>query len=358
MPTISYESLVDEYNESLINVLRGFRPKYEFLELWVPDTDHIKSIFNLVESAKVENEKDVSLFLSEKIASELDINHLVKKLSLLSEVQIESKDRGKVINILNLNDASTPKKKTLDIDSIAHHYQKNLQNALLDLKHEGSITEEDNYTLVRSSTEGTSLFFKVNLEHQIQQAAFSGADQEAHKAILEILCSLIEGKPFQEVAEHGMIYLEHACRINKNETVVTGIQNVFNLPEMFQLPKQLLAQGFESYCQASSFQPKCNFYTLQAATAWLELSVETKIQKITESIEGYLKNHQTQNINFKVLTILKDTQIHLSIETNLSSVQKSKLLMDLERYLREHVEQTLLVYMKPWEDKNVLRLSS
>ena len=49
---VDYESLVTAYKESLVTVLRGFRPTAEFLEAWVYDEDDVISILNIIEAAE------------------------------------------------------------------------------------------------------------------------------------------------------------------------------------------------------------------------------------------------------------------------------------------------------------------
>lgn len=49
---IDYEKLVADYENSLLNTLRGHLPSETYLETWVPDADPVRGILNLVEAAQ------------------------------------------------------------------------------------------------------------------------------------------------------------------------------------------------------------------------------------------------------------------------------------------------------------------
>ena len=47
-----YEALVADFNQKLVTQLRSHSTDTQFLETWVPDEDPVKSILNMVESAR------------------------------------------------------------------------------------------------------------------------------------------------------------------------------------------------------------------------------------------------------------------------------------------------------------------
>ena len=48
---LAYEELVEDFNRKLLTQLRGHGAEAEYLEMWVPDDDPVKSIVNMVEAA-------------------------------------------------------------------------------------------------------------------------------------------------------------------------------------------------------------------------------------------------------------------------------------------------------------------
>ena len=61
MKVIQYYETLAEYNGALLNTLRGFTPKYEFIASWVPDADLLRSVISLVEAAFSEQEFQFTL---------------------------------------------------------------------------------------------------------------------------------------------------------------------------------------------------------------------------------------------------------------------------------------------------------
>ena len=46
---IDFKDLVDKYEENLVSKLRGFGEE-DFLKFWVPDSEKLKSLFNLIDA--------------------------------------------------------------------------------------------------------------------------------------------------------------------------------------------------------------------------------------------------------------------------------------------------------------------
>ena len=46
---IDYKNLISQYDENLLSKLRGFGEE-EFLKFWVPDSEKLKSIYNLIDA--------------------------------------------------------------------------------------------------------------------------------------------------------------------------------------------------------------------------------------------------------------------------------------------------------------------
>ena len=96
---LDYEQLLAEYSESLLTVLRGFRPGAEFLETWVPDDDHAKSILNLAESAQLNGTERLALRLGPEALAALDIAQLEQMLRELGSVHLKREDNGVIVEV-------------------------------------------------------------------------------------------------------------------------------------------------------------------------------------------------------------------------------------------------------------------
>ncbi len=96
---LDYESLIDQYNDSLATVLRGFRPAAAYLETWVPDSDPAKSVLNLVEAAEAGGVESVALFLGPATVRDLELGRLMTLLGAIGVAEVKQERDGLVLRV-------------------------------------------------------------------------------------------------------------------------------------------------------------------------------------------------------------------------------------------------------------------
>jgi len=97
--TVDYEELVRAYRESLTTVLRGFSAGADFLDMWVLDDDHHKSILNLIESAESSGVEQVSIRVGADTLKGLDLAKLERMVGQLATIQVKSDGDGVILEI-------------------------------------------------------------------------------------------------------------------------------------------------------------------------------------------------------------------------------------------------------------------
>jgi hypothetical protein len=97
--TIDYNNLVKGYYDGLVNNLRNFSPGPEFLESWVHDEDHERSLFGIFEAAKDAGLTSLSVTVEPPFCDDLNMNSLNKELSHLGKTKIESQSDKAVITV-------------------------------------------------------------------------------------------------------------------------------------------------------------------------------------------------------------------------------------------------------------------
>lgn len=100
---LDYEVIVAEYWENLNTVLRNFRPATEYLDLWVPDEDHIKSILNMIESAQIAGQHGIALYIGPDTLNDIDVAQLKEQAAEFGKVHIEMEGDGLVFEIAEIN---------------------------------------------------------------------------------------------------------------------------------------------------------------------------------------------------------------------------------------------------------------
>ena len=97
-PPLDYERLVSEYNHDLFHVLRGHR-SLEYLEMWVPDEDPIKSLLNMVEAAEMAGRTSIAIRLGARTAASVDAPALRSALEPLGTVDLRTENDELIIAI-------------------------------------------------------------------------------------------------------------------------------------------------------------------------------------------------------------------------------------------------------------------
>lgn len=352
---IDYEKLVRDYNDSLNSVLRGFRPAYDFLELWVPDDNHILSVKNLVESARDQGHAEISLYFSPAVLKEVDIDALAKEIKAYGTVELEPEAGGK---ILHLNKTAGKGKTMDDIDPL---YKEKILEFYGDLQHQGSILEDGDNLLIRSTKDGISLFGAINTHnHTIHRARHSGTNKTVEAAVLEGLCRVIEGLPIQEADEHGLIKLEYLLKGQaKEKRGVQGIVNVFNFPPMFKLAQVLMRDLYATYIKKTGYKPGDNTFHPPVSQKWKAVPEAEKVAAVSKVFEHLLKKEGTpyvgKPLELHVMGIELHHKINVGINGEIAPAARAKLYMDFETELRRELDPGLEVFSQNVTDHNAIR---
>ena len=102
MGTLNYEALVRSFEESLVTKLRGHGAEAEYLEMWVPDEDPVKSILNMVEAAEAFGRDDIAIEVAAETLSEDRVNELLSVLRDIGTPKISARPGGRLIQVTEL----------------------------------------------------------------------------------------------------------------------------------------------------------------------------------------------------------------------------------------------------------------
>ena len=104
---LSYEEILNKFNYDLINKLRKHGSEVNYLNLWVPDEDFLRSFESLVESIKASKISCFTLKVNKNILS----NSLIKKFKKkFPNLLISEKENIYLIYIKDTNSISLKKK--------------------------------------------------------------------------------------------------------------------------------------------------------------------------------------------------------------------------------------------------------
>lgn len=359
MPEINYENLITEYNESIANVLRGFRPKYDFLESWVPDANHNRSIVNLVESAQSFGVAQIKLKVTRATLTQIDLPALKGVLESMGRLEVVGEGDQTLFLVTGLVEEPEGDRKVAGSASkvaIPERYRQNLQDLLNDIHHETTLVDNDILLLIRSTTQGISLFTGIDREsHVIRKAAFAGTSNDLEKGLLEGLCRIIENTPIQDASDHGVIKLEWLLRDHLQPNPVAGISNVFNFDPIFKMPMDLIRQLHAKYCQETGFKETKNFWDGTISSNWRLASDDDRLKRLQVAIDQHPDQERLNAAKVKVTGVDRMIKVSLLVEGDIPPFEKAKLILSLEKYLRHAVEPKLQIYQEMRKDLNKTR---
>jgi len=87
---LDYDELVTDFETKLITQLRGHGTEADYLEMWVPDEDAVKSLINMIEAAGAYGRDNIAIRIaSERLAGE-QLTSLATLAEELGKVSIEA----------------------------------------------------------------------------------------------------------------------------------------------------------------------------------------------------------------------------------------------------------------------------
>lgn len=100
--TLNYEVLVRAFEEALVTKLRGHGAEADYLEMWVPDEDPVKSILNMVEAAEAYGRDDIAIEVSAETLSERQLEELTAVLNAMGSAKVATTADGRLIAVTGL----------------------------------------------------------------------------------------------------------------------------------------------------------------------------------------------------------------------------------------------------------------
>ena len=100
--TLNYEVLVRAFEEALATKLRGHGAEADYLEMWVPDEDPVKSILNMVEAAEAFGRDDIAIKVSAETLTDTQVNDLLAILSDIGSAEIKVRADGRLVEVTGL----------------------------------------------------------------------------------------------------------------------------------------------------------------------------------------------------------------------------------------------------------------
>jgi hypothetical protein len=363
-PRLDFDALCASYSSSLVTKLRGHGAEADGLELWVPDEDPLTSFRNLLDAAASVGRREISLWISTKSATCIDVEQLRAiaaafgraEVTVLVDASIavdvyDMKPPAAAPRVARAKDATARTRVEAHAPPIERRvglapcYETRVGEAAAKPQHRGRIFEGG----AAGEIDGRVLSLELD-GGTIVRAMFSGAKDDVETGVLETLCGAIEGLPLDEAADHGAIRAEAMLR-DARERPVAGIVTPRAAGEVFALAEKLVRKA-----RASQGAPRArNEYDNPLGDAWKSASEGVRRDMLARAIETFCRARGANAADVEVTAIEHDVRVVVTLPDALPANEKPKFAFDLERAIRRDVEPRLELYAEELKDKNKLR---
>ena len=381
MDYIDYSSITKNFNNDLVDKLRGHGESDETLSLWVPNENIISSLSNLLAAIKESSKDKYFLKINESLISEFEIKQLIKSQVGLFDISFKSKEKFFYIDIINLNKISSEISNL--VDSKAKEVVKNVNYEYgisyvkeVDSQLNKTISKysnSNNFSLKNSTpnkfdisaeTEKVSIYINLDQNYNIQNF-FYKSDHLLLTGLCEVLGSFSINLPYKEFFEHGMLKVMHKLVEETKNFKIDGILLANNLGPEFVIMNNLIASTkfkFEDHSNLmfNDFN-NINFYDSPPKEIWLEKTKADREKNLFEMISFFEKNNNLQENSILFLKIDNDLnnwpiRIYVSIdEDKINILSKPKYIRELEEFLRKKLDNKLQIYYEESKDQNKIR---
>ena len=378
MLTINLKELIKNYDDNLLNNLRGFGKENQFLNFWVPSTDHYKSFLNLIDALVESKINSVKIILEDEEENKIFIEKIVKYLSSISkfkkqyhqnitEFEIEL-DFDKYKNYLVKKKSLSYEKKEEVLDNTKHVNtfkisekikKKYLEN--LDLFNPKNYFTSDFIVNENSFLEQIE-DIKINIcisDHIIVKTQHNCRKNLILQKLINIFFEIILNKHIHEAADHGIIYLEEKIRVINYNIKNQGIILPDQAGSYFSILNKSIRNIFKKYKLKNNLNFDINKEYFQISNSWKITNEKEKFRKINEILKENSRNYDSlKSDSIAVNKIENDFKIYLNVDENFKKLQKdTNLLLRIEMSLKK-LDDTLEVFVDEILDKNKLRLKN
>ncbi len=373
---IDYDALYADYSQSLIDTLRGFSPKVNGLELWVPDENLRVSLRNLLDSAASLGRVSVCLQFGETTAAQLSEAQLVELGGDFGRARVERRGAALLFEVSGLGAAplASPERKLAPTPErqapvaettavVSSHrngvsfdgYAAALRSAQL-LRPLAPQTRPDGATVrVSASQQDCTLELVVATNQHMVHSASSNAPDQARGLLLSELCRIVEGLPVLEACYHGAGRLEHRLRPADQARPVNGIVLPRAVHPHFALVEDLLRGVLGGYRKLTGFTATQSQHDDRPGSAWLSASADERGRLLEAALGEILPSFGLLLSDVSVASIRYDVRVELGLSEAWKKLDQPRLVMALERELQARVDARLEIYVSELKDKNQLR---
>ena len=376
MIKINFSDLLNQYDKDISFKLRGFNNE-EYLKFWVPDSDKLKSLTNLIDALYESKSykviiSNVNLNKKEKLELSKLINISIKSLtSDKIELDIDPQKYQKFFHERKANHIPKIKEKNFDgfLNALPElKIDENISQFYIDASKKHNIKHFEKKKLNKDDKEFEILFIngeKINYfvdkkNMKITHAFQNNIKNSKISKILDLFCETIINKNFQEVSEHSIIYLENKLReLSDNPPKINGIFLPSNSGGLFNYINKNLRDHFNDFLGNLSFTTKINKDYYEISDDWKNKSSNEKESFVDKVItDDICRQLNLSNDDIKLSRIIQDNRLEFILSDRLKKYYEENILFKIEKILKDRIDNSIELISVEEKDNNKLRLDN
>ena len=395
---IRYEELVERFERAMLDKLRQHTISVDFLELWVPDADPVRSIVSMVDSARLAGEDEVAIRFDAATVPEDRFDELSDKVDGMGTPRFTPDGDAVVLRVSGLRPDGAAKENgslarrsgrdywspgaagpaaatraeqasemsgetafAAEFADVHPVFHAALAKAAGEVAHEGRGEAADGLLLLAAEEDGIGLSVLVDPgTHAVREMRHHGADRPTLRAILDTFCGLARSLPLHEVNDHIGLKTIDALRDAGRRRPVSGVILPSNAGPAFQVPIRLIRKIWADYTDRTGLAPDLNYYQAPPSDRWQSMSKEERADLVAGHMRDFLVERGLAPDSMALIDIVGnrlkyETRIVVAFSDAVSADDKPGLMRALESVLRERAEPGLELIAEMAKDKSPLR---
>ncbi len=374
---LDYERLFADYHSGLVDRLRGFGAAAECLSLWVPDEDPATSLRNLWDAAAAAGEREITVYVGAATATLLDDDAVLATAARFGVATLTHGRAGWLIEVQELcaaeaaprrvpehaphaaarlqrcavapmRKSSVPNAESAGLNPI---YAAAIAQAAADVRHEGE-HRPGAAVGVSALVDGTALWLSVDpTTHVITRATFTSAPADL-RGLMERLCSMIEGMPVLDAADHGVQHLELGLRDHWSHRPVPGIVTPVSADSCFGVPLALVRAALHEYRCATGYAEQRSAHDPGPGPRWRGLDAAARTAEIRTILDACADSHGGAAGDIALVAIELDVRLLLRVQDPLLARGGPAMVFAVEQALRAAIDPRLEVVLEEIRDRN------
>lgn len=367
---IDYEAALREHTSRLGTELRGLCG-ISGLHTWVPAEDVVRGLHELLEAATLEGARSVAVRLPAARAAKLSDAQWCAlgaefgvatftrgaKSSLL-RVELESQ-RGACVSTL----ADPPRERARRASFAPRRLRAPLRLPLCFATRVRQAAGRPRRhalelpcgagAIVRSEVAGWVLVGRV-VDGIAVLLTHSGAADELELGVLELACSVGEGRPVSDLADHGAIATLDAAREPLAARPELGVPQPSNEGELFARLERLF-RAFDAACQETVDPAAHDRWEPSPRPEWLALPPDARLARLRAALQLACRRVGLDEHAATVVELRGPSRLLVDVDPRLPATRRREALLALEYELADEVEPTLSLERRARTDKSSIR---